>query len=211
MRGFLDTFLETFSDLETFLHTYGYFAILLLTFLEGETIVILAGIAAAQDLMSPVLVALSGFAGSFLGDQLYYTIGRRYGHPLLDNKPHLKPKIEWAFRLVRKYQALYILSFRFIYGVRNVSPFVIAISGVTRWRFMLLNALSALIWAVIFTSGGYFFGHAMEHLLDGYYGVIMPFLGLASIAGVIAVGYRQLKWRKHSRFPAAPDNPHSEG
>ncbi|VBB69075.1 DedA family protein [invertebrate metagenome] len=200
MRGLLDTFLDTFSDLETFLHTYGYFSILLLTFLEGETIVILAGIAAAQELMSPFLVVLAGFTGSFLGDQLYYTIGRRYGQPLLESKPFLRPKIEWAFRLVRQYQDLYILSFRFLYGVRNVSPFVIAISGVTRWRFMLLNALSALVWAIIFTSGGYFFGHAMEHLLGKYYGLVLPFLVcIACVAGVIVMMYRRLKWRKKSK------------
>ncbi len=184
MQEFLNTLLGTFHDPETFLRTYGYFAILLLTFLEGETIVILAGITAAQGLMDPFLVGLSGFSGSFLGDQLYYAIGRCYGQPILDRRPSLRPKIEWTFRLVQKYQDLYILSFRFVYGVRNVSPFVIAISGVGWLRFMILNAIAALLWAILFTSGGYFFGHAMERFLGEYQSTVL----LGVMGGAIAIG-----------------------
>ncbi|KAF0117667.1 MAG: DedA family protein [Rhodospirillaceae bacterium] len=175
VQEFLDTFFGTFHDLETFLRTYGYFAILLLTFLEGETIVILAGIAAAQGLMSPLLVGVSGFTGSFLGDQFYYTIGRYYGQPLLERWPHLRPRIEWAFRLVRKYQDLYILSFRFIYGVRNISP----------------------LWATVFTSGGYFFGHAIERLLGTYQEVILiSIVGVLVAIGVGTMAYRRIKRRR---------------
>lgn len=197
VQEFLDTFFGTFHDLETFLRTYGYFAILLLTFLEGETIVILAGIAAAQGLMSPLLVGVSGFTGSFLGDQFYYTIGRYYGQPLLERWPHLRPRIEWAFRLVRKYQDLYILSFRFIYGVRNISPFVIAISGVPWLRFALLNGVAALLWATVFTSGGYFFGHAIERLLGTYQEVILiSIVGVLVAIGVGTMAYRRIKRRR---------------
>ena len=197
MQEFLDTFFGTFYDLETFLRTYGYFAILLLTFLEGETIVILAGIAAAQGLMSPVLVGIAGFTGSFLGDQLYYTIGYYYGQPLLERWPHLRLRVEWAFHLVRKYQNLYILSFRFIYGVRNISPFVIAISSVPWLRFMLLNCVAAALWATVFTSGGYFFGHVMEKLLGTYQEVVL--IGIAGgvvMVGVGVIGYRWIKGRR---------------
>lgn len=174
MHGLLE--LEDFIGsfwLKSFLSSYGYFAVLLLTFLEGETIIVLAGIAAAQGLMNPLLVGLSGFIGSFLGDQLYYTIGRYYGLALLERWPSLKPQVEWAFRLVRKYQDLYILSFRFIYGIRNVSPFVIAISGVTRRRFVTLNGIAALLWAATFTSSGYFFGYILEPLVAGYRDILL--------------------------------------
>lgn len=194
MQEFLDTFFNTFHDFKSFLRVYGYFAILLLTFLEGETIVVLAGVAAAQGLMNPLLVGTCSFIGSFFGDQLYYTIGKYYGRSLIVRWPHLQLKIEWAFKLVRKYQNLYILLFRFIYGVRNISPFVIAISGVSWPRFLSLNIIAALLWATIFTSSGYFFGYAVEQLLSKYR-VLMPLLllFLAFFISAIIIIYRKVK------------------
>lgn len=169
--------------LQDLLSTYGYLAILIITFLEGESIVILAGIAAYQGLMDPWLVLLCALVGSFCGDQFYYTIGRRYGTRLLDRYPTLRGKTDWAFKLVRKNETLFILSFRFIYGVRNVSPFVIAMSGVPRLRFMALNFIAALIWALAFTFGGYFFGQALEHFLGEHQMKVL--IGLAVLALVI--------------------------
>ncbi len=154
--------------MEEFLSTWGYLGIIVWTFLEGETVVIVAGFLGSQALMNPWAVMLSAFFGSFCGDQMYYYIGRRYGTPLLARWPTMRKKTDWAFKLVRKHETVFILSFRFIYGVRNVSPFVIGISGVPRLRFALLNLVAAFIWANAFTWGGYFLGHALEKWLGEY-------------------------------------------
>jgi len=55
-----------------------------------------------------------------------------------------------------------ILSFRFLYGLRTVAPFVIGMSPVSVKKFILLNAAGALVWAVAVASDGYFFGRALE-------------------------------------------------
>ncbi len=171
--------------MEEFLSTWGYLGIIIWTFFEGETVVIIAGFLASQGVMDAWLVMLSGMFGSFCGDQIYYYIGRRYGTPLLARWPTLGRKIEWAFRLLRKYETAFILSFRFIYGVRNVSPFVIGISGVPRLRFLLLNLIAAAIWANAFTFGGYFLGHALETYLGEYkFHALGAFVALAALVGV---------------------------
>ena len=54
-----------------------------------------------------------------------------------------------------------MLSFRFFYGLRNFTPFVIGSTGFSQRRFFLLNAAGAAIWAVVVGSGGYIFGEAM--------------------------------------------------
>lgn len=175
------------------LQDYGYLAILIITFLEGETIVILAGIACSQGAMSLPLVLVTALVGSFSGDQFYYTIGRRYGTRILDKWPRLEGKIQWAFRLVRSHETLFILSFRFIYGVRNISPFVIAMSGVPRLRFMLLNLIAAALWSLAFTFGGYKLGEAMSHFLGEH---VFAALGvLASAAMLFAI----VKWVRRRR------------
>ena len=192
--------------MQDYLDSYGYAAIVCLTFLEGETIVILAGIAAYQGYMNIYLVAAAAFAGSFSGDQLYFTLGRRYGSPLLDRWPEMSKKIDWAFDLVRRYETLYILSFRFVYGVRNVSPFVFGISGVSRLKFILLNSIAAAAWASAFAAGGFFFGHALEKALGEHQTKgLMILAGVGVIVGIVMLIRGKLK-RKSAPVasPAAP-------
>lgn len=137
------------------------------TFIEGETVVIVTGALAsnAEYGINVELVALFAFAGSFAGDQLYYYIGRKYGTPLLARWPTLGGKIDWAFQLVKTNPTLFILSFRFIYGIRNIAPFVIGIAGVPRMRYLVLNCIAALVWAHTFAWGGWWLGRALDHWL----------------------------------------------
>lgn len=70
--------------METFLQTYGYWAILIGTFLEGETILVLGGLAAHMGYMDLSGVILSAFTGSLCGYQLFFFLGRRYSAFLLN-------------------------------------------------------------------------------------------------------------------------------
>ncbi|MEW5729119.1 MAG: DedA family protein [Pseudomonadota bacterium] len=177
----------------TILTQYGYLLypiILLWTFVEGETVVIITGAIASEGKwnINVELLALFAFAGSFMGDQLYYYIGRRYGTPLLARWPTLGGKIDWAFHLVKTHPTLFILSFRFIYGIRNIAPFVIGISGVPRLRYAVLNFIAAMIWAHTFAWGGYWLGRALEQWLgDNKWYMLAGFVVLAGAIG--AYGY----------------------
>ena len=175
--------------LHTILTQYGhllYPVILIWTFIEGETVVIITGAIAAEGKykISPELLALFAFAGSFLGDQLYYYMGRKYGAPLLNRWPTMVKKIEWAFRLVQTHPTMFILSFRFIYGIRNIAPFVIGISGVSRVRYLILNFIAAMIWAHAFAWGGYLLGRALEQWLGGHkWSMLIGFVAVAALLG----------------------------
>jgi membrane protein DedA with SNARE-associated domain len=165
--------------LETFLQTYGYWVLLIGTFLEGETVLVIGGFAAHQGYLSLPLVILAAFAGTLAGDQLFFFIGRKKGKPFLDKRPSWKPNIERAYNLLDRYQALLILGFRFLYGMRTVTPFVIGMSRVKTATFIVLNAISALAWAVVFGTGGYLFGAALEVFLkDVKRYELLAFLGI---------------------------------
>lgn len=60
-----------------FLSHYGYLALLIGTFLEGETILVLGGLAAHQGYLDLAGVILAAFAGSLMGDQFFFLLGRR--------------------------------------------------------------------------------------------------------------------------------------
>jgi len=177
------------------LHDYGYIAILLVTFLEGESIVIVAGVLAYRGEMDFGLIVATAMLGSFLGDQLYFTLGQVFGTPMLKRFPGLEKRIAWAFGMVRRHETLFILSFRFVYGIRNISPFVIAMAGVPRLRFASLNVVAAALWAVTFTLAGYYFGKAVKVWFGEYENAM-----LGVIAGLVALGL-VIAWvrRRHSK------------
>ena len=53
---------------------------------------------------------------------------------------------------------------RFLYGLRAVGPMVIGMGVVPTGRFLVLNALGALLWAVVVAAAGYGFSDAVEAL-----------------------------------------------
>ena len=148
--------------------TYGdlfYPIIFVWTFLEGETIVIFGGYAGYHGIINPWLLLFCAWSGSFLGDQLYFYLGMRYGEKLLVRFPKIRPKVDLALMLLRRYNVMFIMSFRFIYGVRNVSSFAVGLSGLSWPRFAVLNLIAAGVWASSFVGAGYVFGHVSEEVL----------------------------------------------
>ena len=160
-------------DYQVLIQEYGYWAVLLGTFLEGETILLLGGVAAQMGALDVSLVMLSAFVGSTSGDQLYYFIGRWKGQALLDRFPRWKQPASRVGEHIKRHQNLIILSFRFFYGLRNVSPFVLGIYRIPIPKFVTLNMIGAAIWAFSFTMIGFLLGEAHERILGKDYGLIL--------------------------------------
>lgn len=81
------------------------------------------------------------------------------------------------------------LGFRFLYGLRNITPFAIGMSQMPTRRFVILNAIGAAIWAATFAGGGYLFGMAMETFLAGQqkWLAIGALLAVATIVWVVRI------------------------
>jgi len=172
-------------DLQTIIENYGYAAILVGTFLEGETILVLAGLAAHQGYLALSWVVLAAFAGSLCGDQLFFYLGRKHSQAVLSRRPAWKQKAEKVHRMMNRFQTPMILSFRFLYGLRTVAPFVIGMSPVSVKRFILLNAAGALVWAAAIASGGYFFGRALEVLIGKLKSYEIYIMGSVAMVGLL--------------------------
>ncbi len=150
--------------MEAYIEHYGYLAVLLGTFLEGETVLVLAGFAAHRGYLNLPLVICSAFTGTVIGDQLFYYLGRTHGQVVLNRRPSWRAKVEKSQALIATHQILIILCFRFLYGLRTVTPFTLGLAGVPRRVFIPLNILGASIWSVAIGWAGYLFGQALETL-----------------------------------------------
>jgi len=136
-----------------------YVILLLGSFVEGESIVLTAGFLSYKGYLSLPLIMLISFTGTLFADQLLFFIGRWYGPGLLERRPKLKEKSARVFNLLHRYHTWYILGFRFVYGVRVASPLVIGAAGIPVRRFVILNLIAAVIWAVLSCWAGYLLGY----------------------------------------------------
>lgn len=143
---------------------YGYAAVIVGTFLEGETVLLLAGAAASHGHLSLLLVMACAALASFVGDQFFFFIGRRYGSALLDRFTFLRPRIERAKLMIDRYHAPLILSIRFLYGIRIAGPIALGMSDVHWSRFLILNSLGAVVWSMLVAGLGYGAGNVLSHL-----------------------------------------------
>ncbi len=157
--------LKSAGVLDALIGRYGYAAILIGTFLEGETILALGGLAAHRGVLWLPGVMLCAFIGSVCSDQLFFFLGRRRGAAFVAKRPRLRPRVEQAQALVRRYDTLLILSFRFLYGLRNVTPLALGMSGISPVKFALLNAVGAAVWAVAIAALGWSVGRAAKAML----------------------------------------------
>jgi membrane protein DedA with SNARE-associated domain len=181
--------------LETILHHYGYIALFIGTFLEGETILILAGFAAHRGYLSLPVVWLIAFIGGFMGDQFFFLLGRYRGKALILKRPSWIPKIERANRLIERFQVWIIFGVRFFYGMRIVGPMALGMSRVGIWRFVLLNIASGIIWAFIFSTVGYYFGKAFE-ILFGNIERVEKYIFLGILTGGLLIYFIRIGLRK---------------
>jgi len=148
--------------LESFVVTYGYIALLAGVLVEGETIVLVAGYLAHNVYLSLPLVMLTAFLGAFAADQFFFYLGAVKGAALLASRPKWQANVQRVRNFLVSYQTIAILTYRFIYGTRTITPIIIGMSGFSRSRFIPLNLCSTFIWAVIVSAGGFFFGHVIE-------------------------------------------------
>lgn len=148
--------------LESLIDTYGYLAILVGSFLEGETILVLGGVAAKLGYLKLPWVVTCAFAGTLLGDQLFFFLGRYRGDAFLKRHPSWLASTIRVQTILERHRIPIILGFRFLYGLRSVTPFVIGMSRVPIAQFALLNIIGAALWATVIGALGFVFGHAME-------------------------------------------------
>lgn len=152
-------------DLPGLIDSYGYLAVFIGAFLEGETILALAGLASYRGYMDFKLVVIVAMIAGFLGDQLYFFLGRYKGQDILARFPNVEERAHRLDALLARWHAPLIIGIRFMYGFRILGPIMLGMGRVETWKFIVFNFIGAAIWAPLIAGIGYFFGEAVEALL----------------------------------------------
>ena len=152
--------------LEHWVGLYGYPAIVLGTIVEGETILIMAGMDSSWGYLDLPVIMVMAFIGSFSGDQMFFFLGRHKGHVLLKRHIKWQSRVDRIHERLTRHHDLIILGFRFLYGFRLVTPLILGMDRrIQTRRFVLLNGFSAMVSSILVAGGGYLFGEAIQVFL----------------------------------------------
>src|SRR5215212_2223420 len=137
---------------EALLTDFGYLAVFVGTFLEGEAILITAGFFASRGYLDPFLVSVIAFAGAYAGHVFWFWLGRAHGVRLLDRFPRMKRHFGKGIRVFERYGASAIIITQWIYGLRITCAVIIGMSRIGLVKFLIYQAVSCGAWAIVITA-----------------------------------------------------------
>ena len=171
--------------LEAIVARYGLAALFLGAGFEGEMAVVTGGLLAHRGLFALWAAMLVACAGSFAADQMWFYVGRRFAASERVRRAQARPAFAKALAMFRRHPVAFIFAFRFIYGFRTISPIAIGTTDVSARLFVTVNLVSAIVWAITFTSIGYAFGYSFERVIDRY--LPNTWTLVAIVAAVLAI------------------------
>lgn len=169
---FLTDLLAQLRDLDTLVATAGYFGItaiifietgLLFPFLPGDSLLVTAGLVAAQrdglvNLDVWTLGALCS-AAAITGDQIAYAIGRRSGQALFkreDSRWFKQSHLRYAHDFYERHGGKTIILARFMPFARTFAPVVAGAARMHYPTFVFYNVIGGLLWIWSMLLTGYY-------------------------------------------------------
>lgn len=188
-------------DLAAIIDSYGYVAVFVGAFLEGETILALAGLAAYRGYLDFWAVVVVALAAGFLGDQFYFFLGRYKGKAILARFPNVEERAHRFDALLARWHAPLIVGIRFMYGFRVLGPILLGMGRVPAWKFVLYNFIGAAIWAPLIAGIGYKFGEAVEATLGNMKRFEIWAFAAIVVAGLALFGVHLVRSRRKHPTP----------
>jgi membrane protein DedA with SNARE-associated domain len=185
--------------------SYGYFGVGLLVTAEdfgipapGETVLIAAAFYAGLGELNIWVVALVGFLGAVIGDNIGFAIGNYGGLPLVERFGKYvfltHERLKTAEKFFNRHGGKLVVVARFVEGFRQLNGIIAGISDMRWAKFILFNAIGAALWVALWTTVGYLGGSHIETFLRyQLYVTVAVVLGLLTF---VAFKF----WQKHRKI-----------
>jgi membrane protein DedA with SNARE-associated domain len=193
---------------ESLIATYGYLVLLAGTIMEGETFLVAAAVLAQQGYLDLRWVVLTAFCGGFVADQFCFFLGRTRGVTFLAKRRRWRRKARRVFALLHRFDIILILGLHFLYGLRSVIPFILGSGGFSATKFVILNSIGVMAWAVLIGCLGYQFGYlVMAFFREAQKYQVFFLIVFVSMAVVFWIIRRVLRRRQRTSVPESPPLP----
>ena len=192
---------------------YGYIVIFVPVMLEtaglplpGETMLLLAGVAASTGRLDPWIAIAVGSAAAIIGDNIGYAIGRYGGRRVvlrLADIGGVEGSLAWGERFFARHGGKTVFIARWLPGLRIFGAWIAGMVHMP-WRvFFLWNALGGITWCATVVGLGYFFGHSL-HLIERVLGVGGAIALVAAAVAAVVIWRRFEKQKLHEEGSDPP-------
>lgn len=161
--------------------------------LPGEAFLVTASFLATQGQLNIWLVGLTAWTAAVLGDNVGYAIGR-FGRRRLVIRHGTRvgisaERLNKTERFFAHYGPEVVIVARFFPVLRQLNGIVAGSAEMSWKRFAIYNALGALLWVGIWSSGVYYFGHRIETWLLRLHAITLWLAGALALILLVAASY----------------------
>jgi membrane protein DedA with SNARE-associated domain len=166
----------------------GYLGVLMGTFIEGETTILLAGIFAKFGYLSLREVILCAFLGTFLGDCCFFFLGKFFGKSVIERYEFLRTRATVAGKIIHQYGHLILFMMRFLAGFRSIILLLLGCANFKSSRFLIIDLALSLLWSIGVSVVGYTFARVVYIFvadIKGYEIVVIPVVVIPAVAAIL--------------------------
>ena len=189
------------DSLAPVINRFGYLAVVGLVLIEdfgvpvpGETVLVVAAVYAGTGRLNVILVALAGFCGAVLGDNVGFALGHFGGRRLVERYGRYifftPQRLDRATGFFKRRGGKLVVIARFVEGLRQANGIIAGTTGMLWRRFLIFNAIGAALWVAVWTCVGDLSG---SHIDTIYNDATRYDTDIAIAFGVVAFGY--VAWR----------------
>jgi membrane-associated protein len=211
IKFLIDLFLHLDEHLASVIAQYGswtygiLFAVIfvetglvIMPLLPGDSLLFAAGtFAALPDGLNIWYLVILLIVAAILGDTVNYSIGHYLGERAYNIKWIKKEYFEKTHAFFEKHGGKAIFLARFVPIVRTFAPFVAGIGKMTYGYFITYNVVGGIVWVVLFTFAGYFFGN-IPFMKENFEYVIIAII-LLSLLPMIYEGWKARREAKETK------------
>jgi membrane protein DedA with SNARE-associated domain len=197
---------QLIAHVEQFVRDYGVIAVTVLLALEslgvplpGETVLIFGSVLAGRGEMSLPALLIFAWAGSVLGDNIGYLLGRKLGRAAVSRYGAriglTATRFDAVETMFARYGAATVVFARFVNVLRQLNGIVAGTLGMPWPRFLACNALGAALWVALWVLAAFSLGAHMSAMIR-----IARHIGIAGgvvVAAALLGGILYL-WRRRS-------------
>ena len=159
-------------------------------FLPGDTMLFVAGVAAAttdphgNTYLNIYALTAALVAAAIIGDQCGYFLGLKTGHAIFTRQEGFffkRKHAEKAHAFYLKYGAWAVIAARFAPVLRTFVPFMAGVGEMPYWRFLGIDSIGGFLWITIVVWTGYLLGATAQKNLS----YIVPAIAVISMLPVV--------------------------
>jgi len=170
--------------------------LVILPFLPGDSLLFAAGAIAALGALRLESVIIILIIAAILGDTVNYWIGHFFGRAIVNNPkiPFINQEhIDKTEQFYKKYGGKTIILARFVPIIRTFAPFVAGVGTMNYRQFILYNAIGGILWILLFTLAGFFFGN-FPFVKHNFHYVVFVIIGLS----IVPIIYEYIQSKRHA-------------